>query len=97
MNPVIGYVLIALAVLNLVGLLLLFRRLGTAPVTAPAATPVAPATGAATAYEDIRDLRDDATPAVPPDALAAMLRRLENPAWRYRGAGPSQSRRDSRR
>lgn len=78
MNPVIGYVLIALAVLNLVGLLLLFRRLGTAPVTAPAATPVAPATGAATAYEDIRDLRDDAAPAVPPDALAAMLRRLEN-------------------
>lgn len=78
MNPAIGYVLIALAVLNLVGLLLLFRRLGTAQAAAPAATPVAPAASASTAYEDIRDARDEATPAVPPDALAAMLRRLEN-------------------
>ena len=78
MNPVIGYVLIALAVLNLVGLLLLFRRLGSTPSAAPAATPVASVTGAAAAYEDIRDIRDDPTPAVPPDALAAMLRRLEN-------------------
>lgn len=81
MNPVIGYVLIALAVLNLVGLLLLFRRFGTAPSATPAATPVTPATsaaGAASAYEDIRDIREDPTPAVPPDALAAMLRRLEN-------------------
>lgn len=78
MNPVIGYVLIALAVLNLVGLLLLFRRLGTTPAVAPVAADVAPATSAATAYEDIRDLRDAPEPAVPPDALAAMLRRLEN-------------------
>ncbi|APG02778.1 hypothetical protein BJI69_01865 [Luteibacter rhizovicinus DSM 16549] len=84
MNPVIGYVLIALAVLNLVGLLLLFRRFGTAPSAtpaAPAATPVTQATptsNATSAYEDIRDIRDEPTPAVPPDALAAMLRRLEN-------------------
>jgi hypothetical protein len=78
MNPVIGYVLIALAVLNLAGLLLLFRRLGTTPSAAPAAPPVAPAGSAASAYEDIRDTRDEPTPAVPPDALAAMLRRLEN-------------------
>jgi hypothetical protein len=78
MNPVIGYVLIALAVLNLVGLLLLFRRLGATPSAAPAAPPVAPAGSAASAYEDIRDTRDEPTPAVPPDALAAMLRRLEN-------------------
>jgi hypothetical protein len=78
MNPVIGYVLIALAVLNLVGLLLLLRRLGLTPSSTPVVTPVAPAKGAAAAYEDIRDIRDGPTPAVPPDALAAMLRRLEN-------------------
>jgi Protein of unknown function (DUF2802) len=78
MNPVIGYVLIALAVLNLVGLLLLFRRLGLTPSATPVDTPVAPAKGSAAAYEDIRDIRDEPAPAVPPDALAAMLRRLEN-------------------
>jgi hypothetical protein len=78
MNPVIGYVLIALAVLNLVGLLLLLRRLGLTPSAAPEVTPAAPAKSAATAYEDIRDIREVPTPAVPPDALAAMLRRLEN-------------------
>lgn len=78
MNPVIGYVLIALAILNLAGLLLLFRRLGITPSAAPAATPVASAGSAASAYEDIRDTRNEPTPAVPPDALAAMLRRLEN-------------------
>jgi hypothetical protein len=71
MNPIVGYVLIALAVLNLAGLLLLFRRLGTSPEVAPAAdAPVAVA-------EAERDSLDEPAIAVPPDALANMLRRLE--------------------
>jgi len=72
MNAAIGYVLIALAILNLAGLLLLFRRFGATPkvprqqTAAPVAetsqtSPVAPS-----------------EPAIPSEALASMLRRLEN-------------------
>jgi hypothetical protein len=71
MNPIIGYALIALAVLNLVGLLLLFRRLGTPTVIAPAAP-------APVQAETPRDAQDEPVLAVPPDALANMLRRLEH-------------------
>jgi len=63
MNPILGYVLIVLAVLNLVGLLFLFRRLGSSvksePVAPPTPTP-------------------EPEPAIQPDQLAGMLRRLEN-------------------
>ncbi|MET0934791.1 MAG: DUF2802 domain-containing protein [Luteibacter sp.] len=73
MNPIIGYALIVLAVLNLVGLLLLFRRVGmpaTIAPTAPAPAAIVP--------EAPRQGEDEPTPAVPPDALANMLRRLEH-------------------
>ena len=65
MNAAIGYVLIALAVLNLVGLLLLFRRLGSAAQPAPRQEPAAPAPV-------------PSEPAIPADALANMLRRLDH-------------------
>lgn len=76
----IGYVLIALAVINLIGLLLLFRRLAHVAVPAPKATPetapsaeaaVAPAAPAPTPSAPV-------APAIQPDQLAGMLRRLEN-------------------
>ncbi len=70
MNAAIGYVLIALAVLNLVGLLLLFRRLGNATYPASQKEPAAPDTAApAQAPSDT---------AVSADALANMLRRLDH-------------------
>lgn len=68
MNDIIGYVLVALAVINLVGVLLLFRRVGHAP----AYTSVA----AAPAHEH-RETVQDAAPAIDPDTLASLLRRLE--------------------
>lgn len=70
MNPIIGDVLIALAVLNLVGLLLVFYRLGRvrpAPASEPAAPPVA-----------VPVAVPDPEPTIQPDQLAGMLRRLEN-------------------
>lgn len=68
-----GYVLIALAVLNLVGLLLLFLRMGKVAVPAarpePAATPMpAEQQPAPVAIQG----------GIEPDQLAGMLRRLEN-------------------
>jgi len=69
MNAAIGYVLIALAVLNLVGLLLLFRRLGNATYPAPQKEPAAPAAAPAQPPSDV---------AVSADALANMLHRLEH-------------------
>jgi hypothetical protein len=68
MNPIVGYVLVGLALCNLIGLLLVFRRLGRAAVS-PVAAPVtetAPAPPVAT------------EPAIAPEALNTMLRRLEN-------------------
>lgn len=69
MNDVIGYVLIALAILNLVGLLLLFRRLGHASSPATTSEPVV-----APAPESLAT--DEAT--IPTEALAGMLRRLDH-------------------
>lgn len=68
MNPIVGYVLIALAALNLVGLLLVFRRLGKAPAKA-APAPVA---------DPSQTPAPPAEPAIDPTALNTMLRRLEN-------------------
>ncbi|UPG88990.1 DUF2802 domain-containing protein [Luteibacter aegosomaticola] len=72
---ILGYVLIALAVLNLIGLLLLFRRVGRlpAPVVKPAveASPVAVDVEADPAPAAL-------SPGIQPDQLASMLRRLEN-------------------
>lgn len=72
MNAAIGYVLIALAILNLAGLLFLFRRFGVAPKAPKQQAPVPAAETAppspATSSE----------PAIPNEALASMLRRLEN-------------------
>ncbi|SEM26997.1 Protein of unknown function [Luteibacter sp. UNCMF331Sha3.1] len=69
MNAAIGYVLIALAVLNLVGLLLVFRRMSRA-APAPRAEPVA------------QPPAEDETPAsevaMSTEALAGMLRRLDH-------------------
>ncbi|SFW36814.1 DUF2802 domain-containing protein [Luteibacter sp. UNCMF366Tsu5.1] len=69
MNAAIGYVLIALAILNLVGLLLLFRRVGggasAAPRSEPAAQPVPPAAA-------------PPEPVIAEDVLANMLRRLDH-------------------
>lgn len=68
MNPLIGYALVALAVLNLLGLLLLFRRVGRMPAApAPAPAPVA-----------VEPPSEPVAPGVQPDQLASMLRRLEN-------------------
>jgi hypothetical protein len=69
---ILGYVLIALAVLNLIGLLLLFRRLGQQAVaTKPVAASGEPA--------DMPEPNPaPAIPAIEPDQLASMLRRLEN-------------------
>jgi hypothetical protein len=67
MNAAIGYVLIALAVLNLVGLLLLFRRHGNATHHREPAAPAAAAPAQA-----------PSEPAVSADALANMLRRLDH-------------------
>ncbi|KAF1005557.1 MAG: hypothetical protein GAK28_03310 [Luteibacter sp.] len=69
MNAAIGYVLIALAVLNLVGLLFLFRRTSKIHVVPQAPAPATPRDEPAT---------EDATPAIEPDQLDSMLRRLEN-------------------
>lgn len=68
MTPIVGYILIALAVLNLVGLLLMFRRLGSAPAK-PAAEAIA---------EPARAPTPEPEPAIDPNALNTMLRRLEN-------------------
>ncbi|MET0254767.1 MAG: DUF2802 domain-containing protein [Luteibacter sp.] len=68
MTPIVGYILIALAVLNLAGLLLMFRRLGNIPAK-PAAEPVA---------EPARASTPEPEPAIDPNALNTMLRRLEN-------------------
>ncbi|WP_285406122.1 DUF2802 domain-containing protein [Luteibacter sp. ME-Dv--P-043b] len=68
MNPIVGYVLVGLALVNLLGLLLVFRRLGRAAMT-PAATPVAEPVPPPTAPAD---------PVIAPDTLNTMLRRLEN-------------------
>jgi hypothetical protein len=70
---IIGYVLIALAVLNLIGLLLLFRRMAAMPA-APAAVVAQPAVIDESPEPDLAPL----TPAIEPDQLASMLRRLEN-------------------
>ncbi|WP_369927303.1 DUF2802 domain-containing protein [Xanthomonas sp. NCPPB 2632] len=67
MNPIVGYVLVGLALVNLLGLLLVFRRLGRAgmtPVAAPVAEPLPPTA--------------PAEPVIAPDTLNTMLRRLEN-------------------
>jgi len=69
MNAAIGYVLIALAVLNLVGLLLVFRRMSHTP-PAPGVEPVAP-----TVTEHQTEAADVA---MSTEALAGMLRRLDH-------------------
>lgn len=69
MNAAIGYVLIALAILNLVGLLLLFRRVGVAS-TAPRVEPVAPLV--------LADPIEGDEPSISTEALAGMLRRLDH-------------------
>jgi len=69
MNAAIGYVLIALAVLNLVGLLLVFRRMSHTP-PAPGIETVAPAP---TAHE-----AEAVDVAMSTEALAGMLRRLDH-------------------
>ena len=69
MNAAIGYVLIALAVLNLVGLLFLILR--TRKTQTPA-QPVAPEA----LHETPATV--DPTPAIEPDQLDSMLRRLEH-------------------
>jgi hypothetical protein len=77
----IGYVLIALAVINLIGLLLLFRRLAHVAVPAPKATPDTAAPSAEAAAAPAAPAPAPAapvSPAIQPDQLAGMLRRLEN-------------------
>ncbi|KJV36316.1 DUF2802 domain-containing protein [Luteibacter yeojuensis] len=74
----IGYVLIALAVINLIGLLLVFRRLAHVAVPTPkAAADAAPVAEAAPAPAAPAP-PVMATTTVQPDQLAGMLRRLEN-------------------
>jgi hypothetical protein len=76
----IGYVLIALAVINLIGLLLLFRRLAHVAVPAPQATPDTAAPSAEAAVAPAAPAPAPAapvSPAIQPDQLAGMLRRLE--------------------
>jgi hypothetical protein len=72
MNAAIGYVLIVLAILNLAGLLFLFRRFGAMPKTPnqqdPSPVADAPQPSPAASPE----------PAIPSEALSSMLRRLEN-------------------
>lgn len=70
---VIGYVLIALAALNLIGLLLVFRRLGHAPAQASN-----PAVAADPEVTEPEPTPSAVAPNVQPDQLANMLRRLEN-------------------
>lgn len=71
MNAAIGYVLIVLAILNLAGLLLLFRRFGVTPQSLQQTTP-------APSAQPTQPAPTPAEPAIPNDALASMLRRLEN-------------------
>ena len=72
MNAAIGYALIVLAILNLAGLLLLFRRFGATPQATQHKTP-------APSFDAIPPTSPSpAEPAIPSDALASMLRRLEN-------------------
>jgi hypothetical protein len=74
MNAIIlGYVLIALSVFNLIGLMLVFRRLGRLP--SPVARPVAETSVVATEPEPVPEAP---APGIQPDQLANMLRRLEN-------------------
>ena len=72
MNAAIGYALIVLAILNLAGLLLLFRRFGATPQAPQHKTP------AASVDTIPPSSPSPAEPAIPSDALASMLRRLEN-------------------
>ncbi|UPG93465.1 DUF2802 domain-containing protein [Luteibacter aegosomatissinici] len=68
---IIGYVLIALAVINLIGLLFLFRRLGNQAPMKPVPIAVEPST-------TLEPTPVPVIPAIEPDQLASMLRRLEN-------------------
>lgn len=70
---ILGYVLIALAVLNLIGLVLVFRRVSRP--AAPVTNPVAETPDVAIEPEAKTDVP---TPGIQPDQLANMLRRLEN-------------------
>jgi hypothetical protein len=71
MNAAIGTVLIVLAILNLSGLLLLLRHLGITPRTLRQGAP-------APSNEAAKPSHTPAEPAIPSEALASMLRRLEN-------------------
>ncbi|HEY4293892.1 DUF2802 domain-containing protein [Luteibacter sp.] len=70
MTAAIGYVLIVLAILNLAGLLLLFRRLGATPPMATHSVAERPARAEPAVVP--------AEATVPADALANMLRRLDH-------------------
>lgn len=70
MNAIVGYVLIALAVLNLVGLLFLFRRMGNVARPAQGAEPAAPAAAVPAQAQPEQ--------VFPVDALASMIRRLDH-------------------
>jgi DNA-binding NarL/FixJ family response regulator len=70
MNAATGYVLIVLAILNLAGLLLLFRRLGAAAQGSSQSVPERPVQAESKA--------SPAEAAIPADALANMLRRLDH-------------------
>jgi hypothetical protein len=71
MNAAIGTVLIILAIANLAGLLLLLRHFGITPKSAaqPASAP---------SPEVTKPIQTPVEPAIPSEALASMLRRLEN-------------------
>ena len=74
MNNTLLYVLTALAILNLIGLLLLFVRVGKLK-SLGATTSAAPSPATA---EPANEPRFEAAPAIDPEALAAVLRRLDN-------------------
>lgn len=71
MNNITIYLLIALAAINLLVLLLLHLRVGK--LAAKQETPAAPAAAA-----PVTEPRVEAPPAIDPEALAAVLRRLDN-------------------
>ena len=71
MNAVVGTVLIVLAILNLAGLLLLLRHFGITPKSAHERAPTSSA-------ETTPPSPSPTEPAIPSEALASMLRRLEN-------------------
>jgi len=70
MNDILGYVLIVLAAVNLIGLVLVFLRLGKVAAR--------PHVAVATPVAAVSEPRDEAAPAIDPEALAAVLRRLDN-------------------